>query len=152
MINSSAFGNMEAQQAIWKITKILDGFTGKEKTEAILFDSFNIEKAYDKVNREKTLEQLENMGIQGRMMEFIREVIGEIWIKERVSEYISQSKQTDLGVPQGGVLSVTLLLVAINGILGEQRNGVDESLFADDTLQQEVREWHLENCNEWPKI
>ena len=31
----------------------------------------------------------------------------------------SQNKQTDLGVPQGGVLSVTLFLVAINGILGE---------------------------------
>ena len=30
------------------------------------------EKAYDKVNREKTLEQLKYMGIQGRMMKFIR--------------------------------------------------------------------------------
>ena len=37
-----------------------------------------------KVNREKTLEQLENMGIQGRMIEFIRELIGERWIKVRV--------------------------------------------------------------------
>ena len=34
---------------------------------------------------------------------------------------------TDLEIPQGGVLSVTLFLVAINGILG-----VDGSLFADD--------------------
>ena len=65
------------------------------------------------------------MGIQGRMLRFIRELIGERWIKVRVGGSVSQSKQTDLGIPQGGVLSVTLFLVAINGILGELGNGVD---------------------------
>ena len=45
---------------------------------------------------------------------------------------ILQSKQTDLGIPQGGVFSVTLFLVAINGILEKLGNGVDGSLFADD--------------------
>ena len=40
--------------AISKVTtRILDGFRRKEKTAAIFFD---IEKAYAKVNREKTLE------------------------------------------------------------------------------------------------
>ena len=39
-------------------TKILNGFGRKDKTAAIFFD---IEKAYDKVNRKKTLEKLENM-------------------------------------------------------------------------------------------
>ena len=49
-------------------TKILNGFRRKKKMAAIFFD---IEKAYDKVNKEITFELLENMGIQGRMMEFI---------------------------------------------------------------------------------
>ena len=39
-------------------TKILDGFRRKQKTATIFFD---IEKVYDKVNRDKTLEKLENM-------------------------------------------------------------------------------------------
>ena len=78
---------------------------------------FDILKVYDKVNREKTLEQIENMRIQGSMLRFIRELIGERWIKVRVGRSISQSKQTNLGVLQGGVLSVTLFLVAINGVL-----------------------------------
>ena len=47
----------------------------------------------------------------------------------RVGGSISQSKQTDFGIPQGGVLSVTFFLVVVNDILG---NGVDESLFADN--------------------
>ena len=44
----------------------------------------------EKANREKTLEQLENMRIQGRMMEFIRELIIERWINMRVGGFISQ--------------------------------------------------------------
>ena len=72
------------------------------------------------------------MGMHGRMMEFIRELIEERWIKLRVGGSISQSKHTYLGIPQGGVLSVTLFLVAINVILGELENGVYGSLFADD--------------------
>ena len=32
----------------------------------------NISKAYDKINREKTLDQLEMMGIKGRMLKFIK--------------------------------------------------------------------------------
>ena len=116
--------------AISKITtKILEGFRRREKTAAIFFD---IEKAYDKINRESTFDQLEKMGVQGRMMDTIRELIKERWIKVRVGGRMSHSERTELGIPQGGVLSVTLFLVAINDILKELGNGVDGSLFADD--------------------
>ena len=48
---------------------------GKRKRTVAIF--FGIKIVYDKVNREKTLQLLENMGIQQRMMEFVRELIGE---------------------------------------------------------------------------
>ena len=73
------------------------------------------------------------------MLRFIKELIGERWIKVRVGGSVSQSKQTDLRIPQGGVLSVTLILVVINGILGELGNGhMDHSLqmIWQYTLQQ----------------
>ena len=72
------------------------------------------------------------MGIKGRMLKFIKELISERWIKVKVGGSTSQNKQTDLGIPQGGLLSITLFLVSVNGILGELGNGVDGSLFADD--------------------
>ena len=78
------------------------------------------------------------MGIQGRMMKTIRELIKERWIKVRIGGIISQSRKIDLGDPQGGVLSVTLFLVAINNILNELGNGVDGSLFADNLAIQET--------------
>ena len=66
------------------------------------------------------------------MLRFIRELVGEKWINMIVGGFVSQSKQTDLKIPQEGVLSVILFLVAINDILGELGNEVDGSLFADD--------------------
>ena len=73
--------------AISKITiKILYRFRRKEKTAAIFFD---IEKAYDKVSRDETLEQLENMGIQRRMSRFLKELIGERLIRVRVGGSVS---------------------------------------------------------------
>ena len=54
MTDSSALEQRSQQMQYQKITtKILDEFKRKEKTAAIFFD---IEKAYDKVNREKTLQ------------------------------------------------------------------------------------------------
>ena len=65
-------------------------------------------------------------------MEFIRELITEKWVKVRVVGTTLHCKQTDLGIPQGRILSIILILIAINGILGELGNGVGGSLFADD--------------------
>ena len=53
-----------------------------------------------------------------------------------MGRYISQSKQTDLTIPQGGVLSVAFFLVTINEILGELEKGVDGSLFTDNLALQ----------------
>ena len=128
-IDDRQFAFRKQKSTIDAISKIVYRLRRKEKTAAIFF---NIEKTYDKFNREKTFEQLENMKIQGRMKEFLRELISERWIKVRMGVSISQSKQTDMGIPQGGVLSVTIFLVANNGILEELGNGVDELLFADD--------------------
>ena len=54
----------------------------------------------------------------------MRELISERWIKESVLS-ISISLT-------GEVLSITFILVAINGILGELGNGVDRSLFVNN--------------------
>ena len=69
-------------------TKILYGCKRKEKTAALFF---NIEKAYDRINRNKTFKQ-ENMRIRGRMMDFISELISNQWIKVKVDGFTSQKR------------------------------------------------------------
>ena len=64
-------------------------------------------------------------------VEFVKELVSDRCIKVKVSGYTLQNRQTDRpGNTTLGVLSVTLFLVAINGILGELGNKVNESLFA----------------------
>ena len=67
----------------------------------------DMKKDCEKVDREKTFEELENMGIQGRSLDF-RELFCERWIKVRVSGSILQSTNTDLGIPQGGIFKSTV--------------------------------------------
>ena len=83
------------------------------------------------------------MDIKGRMLKFIKELISERWIKVKVGGATSHNKQTDLGVPQGGVLSVTLFLVAINEILrelGKWSGWITLQMIRQYILQQEFRE------------
>ena len=57
-IDDRQFGSRKQRKTIDPISKILNEFRRKERTAAI----FDIEKAYEKVNRDKILEQLEYMG------------------------------------------------------------------------------------------
>ena len=52
------------------------------------------------------------------MLELIRELISDRWIKVRVGRSTPLNRQTDLEILQGGVLGVAIFLVAINVILG----------------------------------
>ena len=51
----------QSQKYQISISKIIDGFRRRVKTAPIFF---NIEKTYDRDNRDKKVKQLENMGIQ----------------------------------------------------------------------------------------
>ena len=67
---------------------------------------------------------------------------GQLWKKGVFFSYIGITPATIFLFPQGGGgLSVTLILVAIDSILGELKNGVDRFFqIWQYTLQQEIRE------------
>ena len=98
-IDDRQFGFRKQRSTIYAISKltseVLDKFRRKEKTTAIFFD---IKKAYNKNNRNKTSEQIENLKIKKRIMEFIRELISNRWMKMRVGGYTSQNRQEELGI------------------------------------------------------
>ena len=66
------------------------------------------------------------------MLELIRKLISDRWIKVRVGRSTPQNRQRDLGILQEVILGEALFLVAINVILGKLRNGVNGPLFTDD--------------------
>ena len=58
-------------------TKILDGFRRRKKATAIFID-------FAKSAERKNMKQLDNMGIQERMVELIIKLVSETWTKVRV--------------------------------------------------------------------
>ena len=99
---------------------------GSDKITEIFYD---IQKIYNKIKKKETLEQLENIGIQGWIKMFIR--------ADYESGRIQITKPTDIvWIPQSGVLkiiSLTFFLIEIVSILRKLGNGVNGSFFADNS-------------------
>ena len=101
----------------------------QNQTIAVFFD---LEKAYDTTWRGGILMQLVEWDIKGNMFSCIKDFLSERYLKVRVGSCISSAYPQEEGLPQGSVLSPTLFMVAINGLLGQVPAGVHGLAFADD--------------------
>lgn len=112
-------------------TDILNGFRERRTTTTVFFD---FEKAFDTISRNTIITNLKEMGVTGRMLNFIHNYLKDRFIKVKIGNTLSEGCVTTAGVPQGGVLSATCFLVAINTILDTLRGDVKGSLYADDLV------------------
>ena len=87
-----------------------NGFNDGESTMAILID---MEKAYDSVWREGLLYKLFNMGIVGRVWQWIFSCLRDRKAACKLQEYIGPSFETDIGLPQGSVIAPLLFILFI---------------------------------------
>ena len=112
-------------------TDILNGYKTKKTTTAVFFD---FEKAFDTISRNTIVSNLKEMGVDGNILKFIHNYLKGRSIKVKIGNSLSDKHMTTAGVPQGGVLSATLFLVAINTILDSLHCDVRGSLYADDLV------------------
>lgn len=110
-------------------SEILDNFVNDNYTIIIALD---IEKAYEMVWNQRILKLLNDMGIKGNMLAFIRNFLRDRKIRVRLNEILSDPQMLDNGLPQGSVVSVVLFLIAINDVLSCLIRPVKGFLFADD--------------------
>ena len=116
-------------------TAILYAFASHKQLFAMFYD---LEKAYNTAWRrdiQHILQQIYNFGIRGKMARFLSDFLHNRHFRVRIggvfffSNYYDQRQR----VPQGSVLSCTLFMIAINGIVAVlPPNVLSAHLYVDD--------------------
>lgn len=113
VIDSSQFGFRQNKQTLDSMIRldevIRSSFMKKSHVQLV---SFDIKKAFDSVWPESILKKFIQIGIGGRMFEFVKNYLGPRKFVVVNGAYNSDPVEVDIGVPQGSPLSSTLFLVA----------------------------------------
>ena len=123
-------------------TFIREAFVHRQHCVSVFFD---LQKAYDTTWRYGILRDLYTYGVRGRMLRCIQSFLTERTFQVRLGSTLSDVFCQENGVPQGGVLSVTLFAVKINGLAKVIPPSVSYSLYVDD-VQISVSSCNLSSC------
>ena len=124
-------------------------FIKKEHCVAILF--FCLEKAYDTTWKYGIIKDLHDIGLRGRLPNFILNLLSDRSFNVRIGSTLSDTFEQEQGVPQGSILSPTLFNIKINNIV-KCVNDTDSSLYVDDfgifykSKNMETIEFRLQRC------
>ena len=114
LLSSSQYGFRQglstADPLTFLETYILSAFASKQVVLAVFFD---LEKAYDTTWRYHILHQLYSWNITGNMEIFLQSLLSHRSFQVRIANTLSPSYTQYEGVPQGSVLSTTLLLLLL---------------------------------------
>jgi len=89
-------------------------------------------KAFDKVDHNIVLKKVQNLGIQGKLLQWIKEFLTNRTQSVMVNGRLSSKRPVISGVPQGSVIGPLLFLILISDIDEKALYSIIAS-FADDT-------------------
>ena len=107
----------------------IDGFQNQLHTTAIFID---LQQAYDRVWRQGLFMKMTNLGIHGRMYEWVKSFLQNRTIRTVYNGATSTKRTLEEGLPQGSSLSCTLFLIFINDLPSLLK--VSKALYADDLV------------------
>ena len=122
-------GSRTEDQLFRFILSTMDGFQQGKHTSAVFID---LQQAYDRVWRKGLLMKMRNIGIHGKMLQWIHAFLSNRTIQTSIDGATSSKLTLEEGLPQGSALSCTLFLIFINDL--PPLLNVSKALFADDLV------------------
>ncbi|VDI01222.1 Hypothetical predicted protein [Mytilus galloprovincialis] len=109
------------------VQNIFNGFNKDESTIALMID---LEKAYDSIWREGLLTKLHGYGIKGKIWMWIENFLKDREARCNINKHQGQWFKTQIGLPQGSVISPLLFNIFIIDIFAKISS--NKCKFADD--------------------
>uniref|UniRef100_A0A3B5QMN0 Reverse transcriptase domain-containing protein n=1 Tax=Xiphophorus maculatus TaxID=8083 RepID=A0A3B5QMN0_XIPMA len=100
--------------------------------ELMIIVFFDIEKAYDSLWKEGLLIKMKQMGIGGRMYNWIANFLLDRKIRVKIGNDYSKEFNVENGIPQGSAISPILFNIMINDIFYDTDKCIKSALYADD--------------------
>lgn len=94
----------------------------------------DLKRAFETVDRERLLEKLNQNGIRGKVLKWLKSYLSNRTQQVRFNNKYSKLMNIEHGVPQGSVLGPLLIILYINDITKICSEESNVELFADDTL------------------
>ena len=137
-------------------SEVHNAFLDKMLLISIFFD---LEKAYDTCWSQIVLNELYRFSLRGKFPILISDYLKNRKFQVRVGDKLSDTFKQEMGVPQGGILSVTLFIIAMNTVVNFINCEITYSIFVDDlrisiltkTLRcgQRILNLQLKRLQEW---
>jgi hypothetical protein len=133
ILSSKQFGFISGRSTVLQLITVLELWTeilDKGGCVDVIYCDFM--KAFDKVPHRRLIEVLENYGVSGDVLSWIRNFLTNRRQKVTVNGQESRWHEVISGIPQGSVLGPILFVIYINS-LPEVATNSEVFLFADDT-------------------
>ena len=132
ILSKQQYGFRKNHSTAFLMLDLFDGiYSAKSKSlkPGILF--LDIKKAFDTVNHNILLKKLENYGIGGYVLRWLKSFLTNRWQQTKIGSLLSNHAMIKCGVPQGSILGPILFSIFINDFTRACKNSTP-FLFADD--------------------
>ena len=121
--DKKSFGFRKFRSPGWAAKSIILAFWSRKSLKPPKrIIELDIAKCFDNINHDFILNNVASVKINGKTIQVIPQSIMKSWLKQgffdKNAEYVDQNilQPTDVGVPQGGTISPTIMNMVLNGI------------------------------------
>ena len=159
LFSDSQYGFRNKRSCVLQLLEVLD-YLNKSVDEGKQVDTIylDIRKAFDSISHRRLLQKLEAYGIEGEVLEWIRDFLKGRRQRVMLNGNSSDWMDVSSGVPQGSVLGPVLFIIYINDMPDMLRKYC--KMFADDAKlysaiettddQEELQDDLFDSCD-WGK-